>query len=169
MTPRERITMEKIKLASGVRLKDELIVEHFRGGKLIGQDSDVADLLVNAGLEYMAKLLNGVSTTPFKYAAIGTGTTAPAVGDTTLEAEITTGGGSRAQAQTIEYEASYKAKWVHTFTFTSSFAVTEEGLFDAAGPPPAGHMLVRHTFTVKNVESGDSIQFTNKVTVSRET
>jgi len=154
---------QKIELVGNIRVQDELTIRHFRGGVLIDEDLDLLDLVTDVGLEFIAKLINGVVTDFFEYMAIGTGTTGPANGDTALEAEITTGGGARASS-TTSYEASYKAKWINTFNFTATFAVTEEGILDAA---TAGNLLARHVFAVKNVENGDSIEFTHKLTVSR--
>lgn len=158
--------MQKVESIGKIRVLDKLEIRTFRKGVLVDEDVDVIDLVVNAGLEFIAKLLNGVSSTPFTQVACGTGTTGPVNGDTTLESEITSGGGER-KAGTCSYDADYKAKWITMFNFTDTFAVTEEGVFDVVGPPPAGNMLVRHTFLVKNVDDGDAIEFTNRVTISR--
>lgn len=158
--------MEKIESVGKIRVLDELEIRHFRKGALINEDLDVIDLVVDVGLEFIARLLNGVSTDAFLQVACGEGSSGPTNGDTVLGSEITTAGGQRKGA-TCSYEASYIAKWITTFNFTGTFAVTEEGIFDAVGPPPAGNMLVRHVFTVKNVEDGDAIEFTNRITISR--
>jgi len=122
--------------------------------------------LVNKGLELKAKLLNGVSTAPFTYIALGSGTTAEANDQTALVTEITTNGGARAAA-TCEYEADYKAKWTKTFSFTGSLSVNEVGIFNDDGDP-AGDMLMRHKFSAtKAVEDGDSLQIIIKETESR--
>jgi hypothetical protein len=121
--------------------------------------------LVNSGLEKKAKLLNGVSTTPIKWIAIGIGTAAEANDQTALDSEITTGGGARALA-TLSYEADYKAKWEHTFTFTSTFDVIELGLFDQLSI--GGNMLMRHKFSVaRHVESTDTLEIAIRETESR--
>lgn len=154
--------MKKISEESAIRITEELVIKHIRDGEVIDVDEFIDDLVVNAGLTWLAKLVNGTETNFFEYIAIGTGTTAPAAGDTTLEAEITTGGGERASA-TTSYEADYKAKWVHTFNFTATFAVTEAGILDSA---VGGNLLCRNTFTAKNVENGDSLEITYKLTIS---
>ena len=102
-------------------------------------------------------------------AAIGTGTTGEGASDTALETEITTGGGARASATCSRVTTSQTndtAQLVYTWTFSSTFAVTESGVFDAAGPPPSGVMLCRKTFSAINVGSGDQLQITWKVQVS---
>lgn len=121
--------------------------------------------LVNTGLEKKAKLLNGESTDSVKWMAIGIGVAAEADDQIALESEIITGGGERALA-TLAYEADYKAKWEHTFTFSATFDVIELGLFDQASIP--GIMLMRHKFTVaRHVESTDTLQITVREIESR--
>ncbi len=153
-------------LEDGLHLRGEFEVLHLRNGQVIDR-RDVKNLVVSAGKALAAGLLNGVLTTPAKYIAIGTGTVAPAAGDTALGAEITTGGGARALATTLDRVTTTvtndTARAIVTFAFTASFAVTEAGLFDAAA---AGNMLSRQTFAAVNVVSGDSLQVTWKIQVS---
>jgi len=121
--------------------------------------------LVNDGLEKKAKLLNGESTDPIKWMAVGIGVTAEADDQSALVSEITTGGGARALA-TLSYEADYKAKWEHTFTFTATFDVIELGLFDQLSI--GGVMLMRHLFAVaRHVENTDTLQITIREVESR--
>jgi len=122
--------------------------------------------ITNAGLEYEAKLLVGVSTKPFKYIALGSGTTAEANDQTALVSEITDNGGARAEG-TASYEASYKGKVTKTFTASGDLTVNECGLFDDDGDP-AGNMYARAKFTAtKNLASGDTLQITFTVTKGR--
>ena len=88
--------------------------------------------LVNDGLKRKAELFNGVSTAPFKYMAIGRSDMAEANDQSTLGDEITTLGGPRSLADTLEYEASYKAKLIETWTFTGALAIFEAAIFDSA-------------------------------------
>ena len=87
--------------------------------------------LVNDGLKRRAELANGVSTTPFKYLALGRNADAEANDQSTLGDEITTLGGARALATTLEYEADYKAKWGKTWTFSGDLGINEYAVFDA--------------------------------------
>ena len=120
--------------------------------------------LVNKGLEMKAKLLNGVSESPFKWIALGSGTTAEANDQEALVTEITTNGGARAAA-TCTYEADYKAKWEKTFEFTGTLSVNEVGVFN---DDTSGDMLMRHKFdATKSVNDGDSLQIIVKQTESR--
>ena len=88
--------------------------------------------LVNDGLKRRAELANGVSTTAFKYLALGRNADAEADAQSTLGDEITTLGGERALATTLEYEADYKAKWGKTWTFSGALGINEYAVFDHA-------------------------------------
>jgi len=128
---------------------------------------ELKNLVVNAGKAGVASRINGAGgEAAFTYIAIGTGTTAPAAGDTALQTEISTGGGARAAATATRVTTSVTndtAQLQVTFNFTASFAVTESGVFNAAS---AGTMLARQTFTAINVANGDSLQVTWKFQVS---
>ena len=126
----------------------------------------VSNLVVNAGMAGVASRINGAgSEAAFTYIAIGTGTTAPAATDTTLETEITTGGGARANSTVSRVTTDVTndtAQDQYTFNFTSSFAVTESGVLNAAS---SGTLLARQTFSAINVANGDSLQVTWKFDV----
>lgn len=85
----------------------------------------------NNGLEETAKLINGVSSNPFKYIAIGSGSNAENEEDSELQTEITTNGGQRTEA-TCSYEEGNKAKWEVLFNFTGEVTVREVGIFNAS-------------------------------------
>lgn len=95
----------------------------------------------------------------FKYHDSGVGTTAEAVGDTTME---TTDGESRATGTQTE-SAANQYRSVGTISYTTTKAITEHGLFN---DPTAGTLMDRTVFSAINVVSGDSIQFTYTLTVS---
>ena len=125
-----------------------------------------SNLVTTAGKAGVAGRIGGSgSPAAFTYIAIGTGTTAAAVGNTTLETEITTNGGQRASA-TVSLvttdTTNDTARAVVTFTFTGSFAVTEAGLLNAAS---SGTLLNRNVFTAVNVVSGDTLQVTIDIDV----
>lgn len=125
------------------------------------------NLVPTRGKQIAAEQIGGTTTAPVTAIAIGTGTTGPSASDTALGSEITTGGGSRGAAS-ISNETTGTTndteRWQKTFSFTSGFAVTEEGLFDnnASG----GNMLARQVFSAINVTSGDSLQITHDVQVT---
>ena len=108
------------------------------------------------------RMSNQGGYSPFIFLAIGTGTTAAAATDTALQTEITTGGGARASATASQVTTTVTndtTQLVHTWTFTSSFAVTEEGILDASS---SGNLLAHQVFSAVNVVSGDSLQITHR-------
>ena len=119
--------------------------------------------IVNKGLEMMAKLLGGVSTAPFKYIGLGSGTDAEAAGDTALTTEITTNGGARAEAD-VTYEAGYICKINKTFNITGDLAVNEVGVFNADAD---GDMLYRAKLAAtRNLVNGDKVEIDVQITFS---
>ena len=126
----------------------------------------VANLTTTAGKAGVASRINGSGgEAAFDYIAIGTGTTAAAIGDTTLESEITTNGGQRGAATVSRVTTDTTndtAQMLLTFTFTGSFAVTESGVLNAAS---SGTLLCRQVFSAINVASGDSLQITWQIDV----
>lgn len=121
--------------------------------------------VVNDGLEYLARYCTQSTVGYFAWMALGTGSTAEAISQTALVAEITDADAARALA-TVSYEASYKAVWQKTFSFTMAHAIYECGIFNQLAV--GGKMLMRHVFSaVKNVENGETMQLTMKLTFSR--
>jgi len=131
-----------------------------------GEKMMIANLITDAGKAGAASRINGAgSEAAFTYLAIGTGTTAANASDTTLETEITTGGGERAAATASRVTTDVTndtARLVLTFSFTASFSVTEAGVLNAAS---GGVLLNRQVFTAVPVVNGDSLQVTIDVDV----
>lgn len=124
----------------------------------------VANKIVNAGLALSAGLLNGSGspTTP-TYIAVGTGATAVAATDTTLQTETATSGLSRAVASVSLVTTTVTndtAQWLKSFSVSGTVAVTESGVLNAAS---VGTLLCRQTFSAVNVVNGDTLQITWKI------
>jgi len=130
--------------------------------KQVLDERDICNTIVNNGLERMAKLINGESSTYFRALAIGTGTTAVTNSDTVLETEYTR------ELATLSYEADYKAKFTKTFTFGSGVAedITEAGIFDSA-IASGSVMLARLVFSALSVSSSVDLTVTAEITVAR--
>jgi hypothetical protein len=112
------------------------------------------------GKQIAAEQVGGTTAVPVTAIAIGIGSPSA----TALGSEITTGGGSRGAAavtNTITTTTGDTEQWVKTFTFSLSFAVTEEGLFD--NNTSGGNMLCSQSFSAVNVNNLDSLQVTHKV------
>lgn len=101
------------------------------------------------------------------YHGCGTGGTAENVTQTTLITESTTAlnpDSTRATGTATQPSAPVFQS-VGTLTFDAGAAITEHGLFSQAAIP-GGVLWDRTLFTVINVLSGDSIQFTYQCTVN---
>lgn len=122
------------------------------------------NLITNVGHAAANARMSGQgSYSTFVNLAIGTGTTAAAAGDTALQTEITTLGGARGAATATQVTTTVTndtTQLVKTWTFTGTFAVTEEGILDNA--TSGGSLLAHQVFAAINVVSGDSLQVTHK-------
>lgn len=119
----------------------------------------IDNLVVTAGKNHIADRL---STTPtgaaMSHMAVGTGTTAPAAGDTALGTEIDRNALTSAtdSANVVTYVGNWAAG------DATNAAITEAGIFNAAS---AGTMLARATFTAINKGASDTLQITWTVTI----
>ena len=125
------------------------------------------NLVPTVGKKIVADQAGGTTTSPVTAIAIGIGSGGPAAGDTALNSEITTNGGERGAAAVTNQTDTTTGdteRWIKTFSFTGTFAVTEEGLLDnnAAG----GLLLARQLFSAINVVSNDSLQITHNIKVT---
>jgi hypothetical protein len=118
------------------------------------------NLVVTTGKERVAKLINNISSTYFRAIAVGTGITDPVIGNTALEVEV------KRLSATLTYEASNKAIFEQTFTWTSAeaFNITEAGIFDQA--TIGGVMLDRFVFSAKAVDWDTDLYVKITVTVA---
>lgn len=121
-------------------------------------EHDFKNLVVTVGKEFVASRMVGTASAVMSHMAIGSGTTAAAAGDTTLETELgrvalTSGTASGAVAT---YTATFPAG-------TGTGAVTEAGIFNASS---AGTMLCRTVFAVVNKGADDAMSVTWTVTIS---
>lgn len=112
------------------------------------------DLVVTAGLQHMAKLGTGESTTSWTHMAAGTGSNAEASGDTALQTELT-----RIQLNSgFRFSSGTDMKFAGAFpTTTLTGAYREFGILNAASN---GDLFTR---TV--VAAGDVINHTQNSTV----
>lgn len=145
---------EKLKVTGDVSfvLRDET-------GKVI-QTKEVHNLVVTTGLNYIASRMKDATATAMTHMAVGTGSTAAALGDTTLGAEVgssrTTLTSTTVSTNTIQYACTFGAG-------VGTGALTEAGVFNAAS---LGTMLCRTVFSAINKAAGDSLTITWTITVS---
>jgi len=123
----------------------------------IKEISNIHNAIVDTGLERIARLLNGDSTTPFTQIAIGTGAVAVEVTDTALGAEVAK------ETATASYVADNQAKWSYKFTFGSgeSYTITEVGVF-------AGTVMLNRALDAgKEVDADTDLTVNVTITVAR--
>lgn len=126
-------------------------------GQLI-EERTVKNLVVDAGLTYIASRMIGESQDVMSHMAIGTGSTAPAGGQTSL----ITPSGSRVTLEAIQTD--------NAVTYSATFgagvgegAIQEAGIFNAS---TSGTMLCRTKFGVINKTSSDSLSINWVITVN---
>lgn len=124
----------------------------------------VGNLITNAGFAGAAgRLMGSGAPAAFTWIAVGTGTNAANVTDTTLQTETSTSGLARVSGTVSLITTSVTndtAQVQNTFSVTGTVAVTESGILNASS---SGTLLCRQVFSAINVVSGDSLQVTWKV------
>lgn len=117
----------------------------------------VENTITYAGYAGMASRLNGADAeAAFTYLAVGTGDTAAATSDTTLDAEITDSGLERAAATCTREDTDQTddtAQLSKTWTASGTKTIVECGAFNAASD---GTLLGRQVFSPVGVVSGDT-------------
>jgi len=124
----------------------------------IKQEIVVPNLVVTTGKNFIASRMAGTSSNVMSHMAIGSGTTAAAVGDTALETELGRVSLTSATVTTnsVAYVATFPAG-------TGTGAVTEAGILNAAS---SGTLLCRTVFSVINKGAADTLGITWTVTVN---
>ena len=138
------------------KLKIEVKDKH---GK-VKDTREVDNLVVDTGLAFIASRMKDASATAMSHMELGTGTTAAAAGNTTLETIIS---GSRT-ALTSTTVTSNAVAYVASFAAgTGTGAVTEAGILNAGS---GGTLLCRTVFSTVNKGASDSMTITWTVTIS---
>lgn len=101
-----------------------------------------------------------------KYLQWGTGSGANAAANTVTTTSTTEARTTGVASQTTTTVTNDTYQVTGTITAAGTRAITEVGVFDAAGsgsPPTGGNMCIYGDFSVINLNSGDAIAFTVKV------
>lgn len=135
-------------------------------GVLIYDHTD-KNLVVTIGKSFLATWLTAATqaTSFMSWIGLGTGSTAPVVGNTDLQTPLAT----RVQG-TLSTPGSTNI-WQNVATFgpgVDTGAITEAGLFSTnwTSPTPAGTMFARQTFGVVNKGATDTFQLTWQLTLN---
>lgn len=130
----------------------------------------MASLVTNTGLANITAAWHAyASRSRYLQWGVGTGQTAAstAVASTTGTTEARTAGTS-SQVTTTTTNDTYQV--TGTITALGTLAITEVGVFDAAGsgsPPTGGNMDIYGDFAAINLATDDSITFTVQVTLDQ--
>jgi hypothetical protein len=123
----------------------------------------VDNLVVTAGLGYITERMVGTGSVVMSHMAIGTGSTAPAAGNTALVTQnarvaltSTTRVLTTVANDSVQYVASFPAG-------TGTGALREAGIFN---DPSAGTMLCRTVYDLINKGELDSLTITWKVVIA---
>jgi|TARA_R110002051_G_scaffold258129_3_gene317463 hypothetical protein len=131
-----------------IRLNDELV-------------RDVPNLVVTAGKGFVATRMIGTGAGVMSHMEVGTGTTDPVAGNTTLESAVSS---SRTAFTSSAAVSGAVVTYITAFAAgTGTGALTEAGIFNASS---GGTMLCRTEFSVVNKGAADTMTITWTVTVS---
>lgn len=156
-----RLTGKQI-FGGEVAIKAQLQAKHFGpDGALIKDHGIVSTKAVTtAFVNFLVDQLQTETSEigDLNYHDSGTGTTAEASGDTTMETKVETG---RATGTQGEGASANIYQSVGTISYTDTRAITEHGIFTQSS---GGTLGDRSVFSAVNVTNGDSIQFTYQLT-----
>jgi hypothetical protein len=124
----------------------------------VKQEVEVKNLVVTTGKNFIASRMKDGTATVMSHMAIGSGTTAAAIGDTTLETEL--GRVSLASTTVTDNAVAYVATIP---AGTGTGAVTEAGLLNAGS---GGTLLCRTVFAVINKGAADTLGITWTVSIN---
>jgi hypothetical protein len=144
----------------GLKLRGEVaLVLRDKNGN-VKEERKINNLIVDTGLNFICDRMKD-DETAMTHMALGSGTTAPAAGNTALESQL----GSR-EALDSSTVTNNQIVFISSFEAgDSTGAVSEAGIFNAAS---GGTMLCRVTFSVVNKAADDvlSINWTITLTAS---
>jgi len=125
----------------------------------IKDQRELKNLVVTAGKTFIASRMAAASASVMGWIAVGTDSTAAAVGNTTLGTEVarvaTTVSGGTASTNTVTYVSTFPAG-------TGTGALVEAGIFNASS---SGTLLSRTVFSVVNKGAADEMTITWVITV----
>jgi hypothetical protein len=147
-------------IVDDLNLKGRLTVNLIAADGTTKETQEIPNLCVTTGKTFVASRMAGTSATVMSHMAIGTSSTAAAVGNTTLGSEVARVAlaSTTATNNDIVYVATFPAG-----TPSSSAGVVEAAIFNASS---SGTMLCRTVFSIINKASTDSLSITWTITAS---
>jgi len=142
-----------------LKLKGRVALELKDAQGNIKQTQEIDNLVVDAGLDYIASRMEGTSEAVMSHMGLGSGSTAADAADTDLETQL----GSR---EALDSTTVTDNQVVYIATFESGDAtgsVREAAVFNAS---TAGTMLCRTVFDVVNKAADDTLSVTWSITIS---
>jgi hypothetical protein len=139
---------------------------HYKNGEPFKFYDLGSGLVTTAGANFLAgAFTGGICAQAINYHGSGTGTNAATVNDMQLQSPIINVA-RVAGTQTMAASPTATYQTVATLSYNDTNAVTEWGLFALSTWALSGVLWDRKVFSAINVNSGDSIQFTYKLSVS---
>lgn len=140
-----------------LKAKGDLKIEVTRANGTI-ETKEVKNLVVTTGLNYIVSRMKDATATAMSHMAVGSGSTAAALGNAALGSELGRVAltSTTVSTNTIQYVALFPAG-------TGTGAITEAGVLNAA---TGGAMLCRTVFGIVTKDAGDSMSITWTVTIS---
>ena len=136
----------------------KLTVEIKDKNGLVKETREVKNLVVQAGLDFIASRMKDTTADVMSHMGIGTGSSAAASSDTTLGTE------AARQALTSTTVNNNAVSYVASFAAgTGTGAITEAGILNAGS---SGTLLCRTVFSVVNKGASDSMTITRTITIS---
>jgi len=124
----------------------------------IKDERTVKNLVVTTGVNYIADRMADASESAMSHMAVGSGSTAAAAGDTTLESE------EARVALTSTTQTNEDVVYVASFgAGTGTAALTEAGILNASS---SGTLLCRTVFAAVNKGANDTLQITWTVSIA---
>ena len=143
---------------STLSAKGNVQLEVFDKDGNLKESQEIKNVVVTVGLGYIASRKKDATATAMSHMAVGSGNTAAAAGNTTLETELgrVTLTSTTVSTNTVQYIGDFPAG-------TGTGAVVEAGVLNASS---GGTLLCRTVFSVVNKGASDTLKVTWTITVS---
>lgn len=141
-----------------LKVTGELRIEHRNSDGQLIDTRHIPNLVVTSGRNWIASRMLGNSPVLMTHMAIGSGATAPAIGQTTLVTELARSAitGATNTGNSVTFTALYNAG-------VGTGALVEAGIFNAG---TGGTMLARTTFGVLTKAAGDVVTVSWTITIN---